>query len=133
MYDPLTLSSNLGTVSNGDLVWSAVLTADADDELVVVVRMPGVSNFIGALGQDRIANATAHGALLRHRLGCSGRELMVEYKNAKYMKGIIRKPKNKRSLTQNSHIPFGALSLAISFHSMGHSESSSSGTHFCRR
>jgi len=59
----------LGTVSNGDLVWSAVLTADADDELVVVVRMPGVSNFIGALGQDRIANATTHGALLRHRLG----------------------------------------------------------------
>jgi len=59
----------LWTVSNGDLVWSAVLTADADDELVVVVRMPGVSNFIGALGQDRIANATAHGALLRHRLG----------------------------------------------------------------
>jgi len=59
----------LGTVSNGDLVWSAVLTADADDELVVVVRMPGVSDFIGALGQDRIANATAHGALLRHRLG----------------------------------------------------------------
>lgn len=62
----------LGTKSNGNLVRSAILPTNADDKLVLVIGVTGVIHFLATLGQDCVANATAHRTLRLHHLGVRG-------------------------------------------------------------